>query len=132
MARGTVYLALSLTLGIGTGSAPFQCKSEDPARAREETAGEGLWALCGRFSSKGDDKAAKATLDYLIERYPSSRMAARAKEEREAAHPCAEVEAETSAKAAKAEKASAAHSSSATSSAATPKSSGSESSSGGK
>ncbi|GAC1352820.1 MAG: hypothetical protein NVSMB1_19550 [Polyangiales bacterium] len=70
------------------GLAPYQCKSDDPARAREETPGESLWSLCTRFASKGDDEAARATLDYLMERYPSSRQAARAKDERSAVHPC--------------------------------------------
>lgn len=95
MARGWILLGASLSLG----TAPYQCKSDDPARAREDTAGESLMQLCGRFAAKGDDAAARATLDYLMERYPSSRMSVRAKEERDAQHPCASVAAEASAKA---------------------------------
>lgn len=85
--RGIVLIASAAMLS----TAPFQCKGDDPARAREETPGEALWQLCGRFAAKGDDASARATLDYLIERYPSSREAERAKSEREAAHPCSGV-----------------------------------------
>jgi hypothetical protein len=85
--RGTALLATVALLS----TAPYQCKSDDPARARDETPGEALWLLCGRFAAKGDDAAARATLDYLIERYPSSREAERAKDEKSAAHPCAGV-----------------------------------------
>ncbi len=90
MLRGSIWLAAAALLG----TAPYQCKSNDPERAREETPGEALWSLCGRFAEQGDDASARRVLDYLIERYPSSREAARAREEREAAHPCAGVAAE--------------------------------------
>jgi len=85
--RGAALLATVALLS----TAPYQCKGDDPARARDETPGEALWLLGGRFAAKGDDAAARGTLDYLIERYPSSREAERAKEEREATHPCAGV-----------------------------------------
>jgi len=85
--RGTVLFVSAALLS----TAPYQCKGDDPARAREETPGEALWQLCGRFAAHGDDASARATLDYLIERYPSSREAERAKDERGAAHPCAGV-----------------------------------------
>ena len=87
MVRGSLWLAAVTFLG----TAPYQCKSNDPERAREETTGEALWLLCGRFAAAGDDAAARKTLDYLIERYPSSREATRAKDEREAEHPCKDV-----------------------------------------
>ena len=90
MVRGTALLALLGSAAL-LSTAPYQCKSDDPGRAREETPGEALWALCGRFAAKGDDVSARATLDYLIERYPSSREAERAKEERDQPHPCAGV-----------------------------------------
>jgi hypothetical protein len=96
--RGSALLAFVALLG----TAPYQCKSDDPAKAREDTPGEALWQLCGRFAAERNDTAARATLDYLIERYPSSRMATRAKDERGAEHPCAGVAAEASAAAAKA------------------------------
>jgi len=85
--RGSLWLAAVTFLG----TAPYQCKSNDPERAREETTGEALWLLCGRFAAAGDEAAARKTLDYLIERYPSSREAKRAKDEREAEHPCKDV-----------------------------------------
>jgi hypothetical protein len=88
--RGTALLALLGSAAL-LSTAPYQCKSDDPGRAREETPGEALWALCGRFAAKGDDASARATLDYLMERYPSSREAERAKEERDQPHPCAGV-----------------------------------------
>lgn len=82
--RGSMWFAAVTLLG----TAPYQCKSNDPERAREETTGEALWLLCGRFAAAGDDAGARKTLDYLIERYPSSREAKRAKDERDAEHPC--------------------------------------------
>lgn len=90
MARSTVWFAAVALLG----TAPYQCKSNDPERARDETPGEALLRLCGRFAADGNDDAARRTLEYLIERYPSSREAARAKDERNEKHPCASVAAE--------------------------------------
>ena len=85
MTRGAISLVATALLGL----APYQCKSNDADRAREETLGEALWLLCGRFAAAGDDEGARRTLDYLMERYPASREAKRAKDEREAPHPCA-------------------------------------------
>jgi hypothetical protein len=106
---GMVYLGAvgrSVVFAFSTllwfGSAPYQCKSDDPATVREDTPGEALWSLCGRFAAEGNDKAARETLDELIERYPSSRLARRAEDERKAEHPCAGVAAEASARRAKA------------------------------
>ncbi|MBI2394728.1 MAG: hypothetical protein HYV09_34485 [Deltaproteobacteria bacterium] len=87
MTRGVITFVAAALLG----TAPYQCKSNDPERARDETPGEALWLLCGRFAAAGDDDGARRTLDYLIERYPSSREAKRAVEERKAEHPCAGV-----------------------------------------
>lgn len=87
MTRGVISLVAAALLG----TAPYQCKSNDPERARDESPGEALWLLCGRFAGAGDDEGARRTLDYLIERYPASREAKRAEEERKAAHPCAGV-----------------------------------------
>ena len=94
--------AASLSLAVLLGTAPYQCKSNDPERAREDSTGEALWQLCGRFAAAGDDAAARKTLDYLIERYPASREAKRAKDERDAAHPCADVTPKKAASSAKA------------------------------
>jgi hypothetical protein len=62
------------------GSAPLQCPSRAaPELAREETPGEALWMLSERFGAAGDVRARDATLRYLVERYPSSRFAERAR-----------------------------------------------------
>lgn len=61
------------------GSAPLQCPSRAPPElAREESPAEALWGLAERFGA-GDPRAREATLRYLVERYPSSRFAERAR-----------------------------------------------------
>ena len=62
-------------------AAPVQCpRDPDPSLRREDTAGDALWALAQEFRAKQDDKAAADTLRFLIERYPSNRHAAAARE----------------------------------------------------
>jgi Tfp pilus assembly protein PilF len=62
-------LALSLM-----GNAPLQCsRSPDPDLRREDTAGDALWDLAQEFRAKGNEEAAKQTLRFLVERYPSNR-----------------------------------------------------------
>lgn len=62
--------------------APMQCtRAPDPARSREDTAGDGLWALAEDFKARGDQQAHAATLRFLVARYPSSRRATQAREE---------------------------------------------------
>lgn len=62
--------------------APFQCaRDPDPSRAREESPGEALYGLAMRFRENGDREAERATLRYIVERYPASRFAARAKDD---------------------------------------------------
>lgn len=64
--------------------APFQCGSgnaNDPKHRREDTAGDALWGLAERFREQHDEASRKATLRYLIEKYPSNRHAQVAKEE---------------------------------------------------
>lgn len=97
--RETVFACSAL---LFFGSAPYQCKSDDPATVREDSPADALWTLCGRFALDGNDKAARETLDELVERYPSSRLAKRAEDERKQEHPCASVAAEASARRAKA------------------------------
>ena len=66
--------------------APVQCTSKyDPASAREETAGDGLWSLAEDFRAKGNQDGYIATLRFLVTRYPSSRRAPKAREELEKA-----------------------------------------------
>lgn len=73
-------LLLALALGgLAAGQAPLQCAGDpSPETALEDEPGEALYGLAGRFREAGDDKAWRSTLAYLIERYPSSRFAARA------------------------------------------------------
>jgi TolA-binding protein len=60
--------------------APLQCPSrEAPSLAREDSPGDALWLLAERFGQQGDVAARRATLTFLIERYPSSRYAERAR-----------------------------------------------------
>jgi hypothetical protein len=71
---------------IGTGllvaslGAPLQCGggSELP---REDSAGDALYNLAQDFRVKGNEQAAKDTLRYLVEHYPSNRHVPAAREE---------------------------------------------------
>lgn len=61
--------------------APMQCTHEpDPALRREDSADEALWNLAVDFDARGDDAAARHTLEVLVARYPSSRFVRGAKE----------------------------------------------------
>ncbi len=72
MARLVVALPLLL--------APYQCsRSRGPEFAREETAGDALWALAEKFDAEGDKFARERTLRFLADRYPSNRHAAEAR-----------------------------------------------------
>jgi hypothetical protein len=56
------------------GTAPLQCRHDpDPNMRREDSAGDALYALAQDFRAKGDEPAAKQTLRYLVEHYPSNR-----------------------------------------------------------
>lgn len=86
LAAGLVATAL----GLSTGTAPFQCGGgKDPALRREDTAGDALYDLAHEFRKKGNEQAARETLRYLVEHYPSSRHvpAARAELETSASEP---------------------------------------------
>ena len=62
--------------------APLQCSHEpEPDVRRYETPPEALYALATRFKAKGDESGYRGTLQFLVERYPNSRFAIRAKEE---------------------------------------------------
>jgi hypothetical protein len=78
MMRAAAVTAAALAL------APFQCgRGPDPGLRQEETAGDALWALGEDFADAGDDRAAKRTYRFLVERYPSSRYAPAAQEKLE-------------------------------------------------
>lgn len=64
--------------------APYQCgssNSNNPEYRREDTAGDALWGLAERFGQEKNDEGRKATLKYLVERYPSNRHAVEARAE---------------------------------------------------
>ncbi|MCB9599493.1 MAG: hypothetical protein H6720_03905 [Sandaracinus sp.] len=60
--------------------APFQCASDpDPNRRIEDTPAEALWRLAERFEADGDTDARRVALQEIVERYPSSAEAERAR-----------------------------------------------------
>jgi outer membrane protein assembly factor BamD (BamD/ComL family) len=63
------------------GSAPMQCGHTPEAELREdETPGDALWAMAQKFHDSHDVAAERATLKYLVERYPASRWVDPAKD----------------------------------------------------
>lgn len=64
----------------GLGSAPMQCKHDpDPSLRLEESPGDALWELAADFRKKGNEQAARDTLRFLVDRYPSNRHAEEAR-----------------------------------------------------
>ena len=62
--------------------APLQCGGgSSPDVRREDSAGDALYALAMDFRAKGNEQAAKDTLRYLVEHYPSNRHVPAAREE---------------------------------------------------
>jgi TolA-binding protein len=60
--------------------APFQCGSRVPPEHRmEDDAAEVLYKLAEKFKTEGNAGAHAETLRFLVERYPTSRFAERAK-----------------------------------------------------
>lgn len=72
--------AALLALGI-TLWAPYQCGTEPNERPREDSAPKALWTLAERFEQEGNTAARETTLRELVEAYPSSRYAERARGE---------------------------------------------------
>ena len=69
-------------LAAALGSAPFQCAHPpDPSARREDTAGDALYELAQKFKKENNAAAARETLQYLVEHYPSNRHAPAAKDE---------------------------------------------------
>lgn len=72
-------------LSTSVSSAPLQCSSEpEPELRRYETPGEALYDLAGELKAKGNVEGWRATLEYLLRRYPNSRFAVRAKQDLDA------------------------------------------------
>ena len=64
-----------------TSLAPMQCAHDpDPTLRREDSAGDALWDLAQRFEAAHKIGAARDTLTFLVETYPSNRHAADAKD----------------------------------------------------
>jgi outer membrane protein assembly factor BamD (BamD/ComL family) len=75
-------LASIAAAGLLLGSAPFQCGDPEPIRyARRDDPAEVVWSLGVRLDRRGQRTAAHETWRYLIERYPTSRYAERARME---------------------------------------------------
>jgi TolA-binding protein len=69
-----------LGLAIVLLLAPLQCgRAPSDHPEYEDSPGEALWDLSERFGAEGDEEGRRRTLAYLIERYPSSRFAERAR-----------------------------------------------------
>ena len=74
-----------LFLAAVVAIAPMQCKgSDDPTLSRSESPGDALYGLAQAFREKGQQDAYVETLQYIIDRYPSSRRAVTARSELEA------------------------------------------------
>ena len=72
-----IRLLLAITL---SGAAPFQCASDpDPNRRLEDTPAEALWGLAERFRAQSNEPARLVALHELVERYPTSAEAERAR-----------------------------------------------------
>ena len=67
-------LAALLSTASLASIAPLQCGQTPEAELQQdETPGDALWRLAGRFRGRGEVEAERQTLRYLIERYPASR-----------------------------------------------------------
>lgn len=74
--RIVVRRLTSVLFAAVVAHAPYQCSRSNDAHAqREETPAEAIYALAGRLHEMGDERAYRATLAFLVERYPASRWA---------------------------------------------------------
>lgn len=75
-------LRFAWPLLLSVALAPAQCSGKpDPDMRREDTAGDGLWSLAEDFKAKGNDEAYRATLRFLVTRYPGHRRVPKARDE---------------------------------------------------
>ena len=72
-------MALLFAFAFSALLAPFQCASEPRTTYNEDDPAEALYTLSERLEESGEESARDQTLRYLIERYPSSRFAERAR-----------------------------------------------------
>jgi TolA-binding protein len=62
----------------------MQCsRHPSPELRTEDSAGDALWGLAQNFRAKGNEQAARETMRFLVERYPSNRFAPAARAELE-------------------------------------------------
>ncbi|MEI8257432.1 MAG: hypothetical protein WCJ30_17295 [Deltaproteobacteria bacterium] len=60
--------------------APLQCPNpQHPASTREESPADTLWLLASQFGRESNPTGRERTLRFLIDRYPTSRQAERAR-----------------------------------------------------
>lgn len=79
-------LAALALASLVASQAPMQCASEPAHEERRwETPGEALYELAQQFRARGEREAWRATLEYLVARYPSSREARMARADLDAA-----------------------------------------------
>jgi hypothetical protein len=72
---------LAVALAASGGAAPLQCGHTPEAELREdETPGDALWVMAQKFHESHDVAAERATLKYLVERYPASRWVSPARD----------------------------------------------------
>ena len=62
-------------------SAPYQCASDDERPPVEDSAPQALWLLAERFKAENNLAARETTLRQIVDAYPSSRYAQRARQE---------------------------------------------------
>ncbi|MBZ0120730.1 MAG: hypothetical protein K8H88_27295 [Sandaracinaceae bacterium] len=73
-------ISFALALGLALALAPLQCGGSRPDHPEyEDSPAQALWELSERFGSEGDEGARRRTLEHLVERYPTSRYAERAR-----------------------------------------------------
>ncbi len=63
----------SVTFLAALGTAPMQCGHGSEQGAHEASPGDALYALSQDFHAKGNENAARQTLRFLVEKYPSNR-----------------------------------------------------------
>jgi hypothetical protein len=75
-------MRFAFALVAALGIAPMQCAHKpDPDLRREESPDDALWDLAKTFRAQGNEAAARETLKFLAQRYPSSRHAEAARAE---------------------------------------------------
>ncbi|HEY3818942.1 MAG TPA: hypothetical protein VGL81_17350 [Polyangiaceae bacterium] len=72
---------VAVAFAAAGSTAPLQCGHTPEAELREdETPGDALWTLAQKLHEMHDVAGERATLKFLIERYPASRWVSQAKD----------------------------------------------------